>query len=467
MAHNIGQQTMSQTDIVILAAGKGTRMQSAQPKVLHRLAGRSLLRHVLVAAETVVDSQKIVVTGHGAAMVERCSVHKDTVFVQQAEQLGTAHAVEVALPHLRDDAKILILYGDVPLIKPETIGKMLAAVTADSIALLTVTLTDPAGYGRIVRDSDGLIEAVIEQKDASPDQLELTEINTGVLALGCAQLKVWLPQIDNNNAQGEYYLTDLIGLARRHGFWVDSIQPTSINEVEGVNNRIQLSRLERAHQLDLAEALMLSGTSLADPARFDQRGTLTAGTDNHIDINCIFEGTVTLGSNVTIGANCQIINSIIGDGVEIKANSHIEESVIGDRAVIGPYARLRTGTKLGCDTKIGNFVETKKTKVGDGSKINHLSYVGDTEMGARVNIGAGTITCNYDGVNKHKTTLGDEVFIGSNSTLIAPINIGDHGFVGAGSTLSQDVSAAALAVGRSKQRNIQGWIRPKKNNEDS
>jgi bifunctional UDP-N-acetylglucosamine pyrophosphorylase/glucosamine-1-phosphate N-acetyltransferase len=327
-------------------------------------------------------------------MVERCLVHKDTVFVQQAEQLGTAHAVEVALPHLRDDAKILILYGDVPLIKPETIGKMLAAVTADSIALLTVTLTDPAGYGRIVRDSDGLIEAVIEQKDASPDQLELTEINTGVLALGCAQLKVWLPQIDNNNAQGEYYLTDLIGLARRHGFWVDSIQPTSINEVEGVNNRIQLSRLERAHQLDLAEALMLSGTSLADPARFDQRGTLTAGTDNHIDINCIFEGTVTLGSNVTIGANCQIINSIIGDGVEIKANSHIEESVIGDRAVIGPYARLRTGTKLGCDTKIGNFVETKKTKVGDGSKINHLSYVGDTEMGARVNIGAGTITCN-------------------------------------------------------------------------
>ena len=234
-----------------------------------------------------------------------------------------------------------------------------------------------------------------------------------------------------------------------------------------MNNRIQLSRLERAHQLDLAEALMLSGTSLADPARFDQRGTLTAGTDNHIDINCIFEGTVSLGSDVTIGANCQIINSIIGDGVEIKANSHIEESVIGDRAVIGPYARLRTGTKLGCDTKIGNFVETKKTKVGDGSKINHLSYVGDTEMGARVNIGAGTITCNYDGVNKHKTTLGDEVFIGSNSTLIAPINIGDHGFVGAGSTLSQDVSAAALAVGRSKQRNIQGWIRPKKNNEDS
>ena len=442
-------------------------MRSAQPKVLHQLAGVSLLKHVLVAAETVVHSQKIVVTGHEAEMVERSLSSKAAIFVQQTEQLGTAHAVKMALPHLRDDAKVLILYGDVPLIKPATISKMLAAVTTDSIALLTVTLADPNGYGRIVRDRNGLIEAIIEQRDASPEQLELREVNTGVLALTVSQLKVWLPLIDNNNTQGEYYLTDLIALARGDGFRVDSIQPTSTTEVEGVNNRLQLSRLERAHQLDLAEALMLSGTSLADPARFDQRGTLTAGTDNYIDINCIFAGTVSLGSDVTIGANCQIINSSIGDGVEIKANSHIEESLIGDRAVIGPYARLRTGTELGTDVKIGNFVETKKIKVGAGSKINHLSYVGDTEMGAKVNIGAGTITCNYDGVNKHSTVLGDDVFIGSNSTLVAPINIGDHGFVAAGSTVSQDVSASALAIGRSKQRNIQGWKRPTKNNQDS
>ena len=457
---------MSQTDIVILAAGKGTRMRSALPKVLHQLAGVSLLQHVLVAAETVVDSQKIVVTGHGAELVERSLSPKAAIFVQQTEQLGTAHAVKMALPHLRGDAKVLILYGDVPLIKPVTIGKMLAAVTTDSIALLTVTLADPTGYGRIVRGRDGLIASIIEQRDASPEQLELREVNTGVLALSVSQLTSWLPLIDNNNTQGEYYLTDLIALARHDGFRVDSIQPTSTTEVEGVNDRLQLSQLERAHQLELAEVLMRSGTSLVDPARFDQRGTLTAGTDNHIDINCIFEGTVSLGSDVTIGANCQIINSSIGDGVEIKANSHIEESLIGDRAVIGPYARLRTGTELGTDAKIGNFVETKKTKVGAGSKINHLSYVGDTEMGAKVNIGAGTITCNYDGVNKHRTVLGDDVFIGSNSTLIAPIKIGDHGFVGAGSTVSQDVSASALAVGRSKQRNIQGWKRPTKNNQD-
>ena len=458
---------MSQTDIVILAAGKGTRMQSAQPKVLHQLAGVSLLQHVLAAAETVVHSQNIVVTGHGAEMVERSLSSKATIFVQQTAQLGTAHAVKMALPHLRDDAKVLILYGDVPLIKPVTIGKMLAAATTDSMALLTVSLADPTGYGRIIRGRDGLIESVIEQRDASPEQLQLREVNTGVLALNVSQLKTWLPLIGNNNTQGEYYLTDLIALARRDGVRVDSIQPTSTTEVEGVNNRLQLSQLERAHQLELAEALMLSGTSLVDPARFDQRGTLTAGTDNHIDINCIFEGTVSLGSDVTIGANCQIINSSIGDGVQIKANSHIEESLIGDRAVIGPYARLRTGTELGADTKIGNFVETKKTKVGAGSKINHLSYVGDTEMGSKVNIGAGTITCNYDGVNKHSTVLGNDVFIGSNSTLIAPIKIGDHGFVAAGSTVSQDVSASALAVGRSKQRNIQGWKRPTKDNQDS
>ncbi|MDB4032638.1 bifunctional UDP-N-acetylglucosamine diphosphorylase/glucosamine-1-phosphate N-acetyltransferase GlmU [Porticoccaceae bacterium] len=282
------------------------------------------------------------------------------------------------------------------------------------------------------------------------------------MALGAEQLRAWLPQIDNNNAQGEFYLTDLIALARSHAFSVTSIQPTSATEVEGVNNRVQLSQLERAHQRELAEALMLSGTSLADPHRFDQRGKLTAGTDNFIDINCVFEGTVTIGSNVTIGPNCQIINSTIGDGVEIKANSHIEQTVIGDRAIIGPFARLRPGTDLGTDTKVGNFVETKKAIVGNGSKINHLSYVGDAELGENVNVGAGTITCNYDGVNKHKTTMGNGVFIGSNSTLIAPIKIANKGFVAAGSTVNKDVSADTLAVSRAKQRNISGWKRPTK-----
>ncbi len=453
---------MKKTDIVILAAGKGTRMQSALPKVLHRLAGQSMLGHVVTAANTVLGSQLIIVTGHGAETVERAFADRGAIFVQQTQQLGTAHAVKMTLPHLRDDAKVLVLYGDVPLIKPATIEKMLAAVTDRSVALLTIAVDNPTGYGRIVRGQNGQIESIIEQKDANPEQLKITEINTGVLALGAHQLKAWLPQIDNNNAQGEYYLTDLIALATSHGVNVNSIQPTSRTEVEGVNSRIQLSQLERAHQLGLADTLMLSGTSLADPNRFDQRGTLSAGIDNFIDVNCVFEGQVTIGSNVTIGPNCQIINSTIGDGVEIKANSHIEQTVIGDRAIIGPFARLRPGTALGSDTKVGNFVETKKAIVGDGSKINHLSYVGDAQLGQNVNIGAGTITCNYDGVNKHKTTMGDDVFVGSNSTLIAPINLADTAFVGAGSTLSQNVSADTLAVSRAKQKNIPGWKRPTK-----
>ena len=368
----------------------------------------------------------------------------------------------MAIPHLRADAKVLILYGDVPLISPNTISKMLTAVSAKNISLLTINLDKPMGYGRIVRNQAGEIDAIIEQKDASPEQLAIKEINTGVLALGASQLIEWLPQIGNNNAQGEYYLTDLIALARANGYNITSIQPTSATEVEGVNNRIQLSQLERAHQLQLAEALMLSGTTLADPNRFDQRGKLSAGTDNFIDVNCIFEGEVHLGSGVRIGPNCHIIDSIIGDGVEIKSNTVIESADIGDHATLGPFARIRPGTKLGKNTKVGNFVETKKTIVGDGSKINHLSYVGDAELGENVNVGAGTITCNYDGVNKHKTDIGDGAFIGSNSTLIAPVTIGEQGFVAAGSTVTQDVSASALAVSRSKQRNIEGWKRPTK-----
>jgi bifunctional UDP-N-acetylglucosamine pyrophosphorylase/glucosamine-1-phosphate N-acetyltransferase len=455
---------MTKTDIVILAAGKGTRMRSQLPKVLHKLAGKPMLTHVLDAANEMPDAHKIVVTGHGADLVRATYPEGAFTMVEQSEQLGTGHAVKCALGELREQAKVIILYGDVPLINPATISKMLDAVDDQHISLLTIELTDPSGYGRIIRDSHNQIEAIIEQKDASSDQLQVSEVNTGVMALTTELLGAWLPKIGNQNAQGEYYLTDLIAIARSAGYSVKGVQPASASEVEGINSRQQLAALERTYQLQLAEQLMASGTSLADPARYDQRGTVIAGTDNFIDINCLFEGAVTLGSNVRIGPNCQITDSHIGDGVEIKANTVIEHSSIGDGAILGPFARIRPGTQLGSNTKVGNFVETKKAIVGNGSKINHLSYVGDAELGENVNVGAGTITCNYDGVNKHKTKIGDNSFVGSNSTLIAPISIGEDGFVAAGSTVSSGVPAGHLAVGRAKQRNITGWKRPTKKN---
>jgi bifunctional UDP-N-acetylglucosamine pyrophosphorylase / glucosamine-1-phosphate N-acetyltransferase len=453
---------MKTTDIVILAAGKGTRMKSLLPKVLHKLAGKPMLGHVLDAANAVGDSKKIIVTGHGAEAVRAIYTDPSISMVEQAEQLGTGHAVHMALPELRANSKVVILYGDVPLITPDTISQMLDAVDDKSIGLLTIQLNDPQGYGRIIRDAAGKIEAIVEQKDANPQQLQVDEVNTGVMSLTSEQLAEWLPLIDNNNAQGEYYLTDLISIARKAGYSINGIQPSSVAEVEGINNRQQLAALERTYQAQLADALMGSGTSLADPARFDQRGTLEAGTDNFFDVNCVFEGDVKIGSGVSIGPNCHIINSIIGDGVEIKANTVIDQSTIGDRAVLGPFARIRPGTELGTDTKVGNFVETKKAIVGNGSKINHLSYVGDAQLGENVNVGAGTITCNYDGVNKYKTEIGDNSFIGSNSTLVAPLTVGNEGFVAAGSTVTVEVPPESLAVGRTKQRNIQGWKRPTK-----
>lgn len=453
---------MKTTDIVILAAGKGTRMKSSLPKVLHQLAGKPLLGHVLDAANAQGDSKKIIVTGHGAEAVRAIYNDSTISMVEQAEQLGTGHAVHMALPELRANSKVVILYGDVPLITSETISQMLDAVDDRSIGLLTIKLQDPNGYGRIIRDASGQIEAIIEQKDANSAQLKVDEVNTGVMSLTSDLLAEWLPLIDNNNAQGEYYLTDLISIARKAGYTINGIHPSSVSEVEGINNRQQLAALERAYQSQLADSLMVSGTSLADPARFDQRGNLQAGTDNFFDINCIFEGDVKIGSGVSIGPNCHIINSTIGDGVEIKANTVIEQSVIGDRAILGPFARIRPGTKLGSDTKIGNFVEIKKAIVGNGSKINHLSYIGDAELGEKVNVGAGTITCNYDGVNKHKTQIGDNSFVGSNSTLIAPLVLGENSFVAAGSTINVKVPAENLAVSRNKQRNIQGWKRPVK-----
>ena len=453
---------MTKVNFVILAAGKGTRMRSALPKVLHKLSGRSMLGHVVAAVESLGKAKKIIVTGHGAEQVEQQFKSPTTIFTQQKEQLGTGHAVHMAVPELCSDAVVIVLYGDVPLIRPATIQKILAVVTESTMGLLTINLDQPTGYGRIVRNTKGDITEIIEQKDASVEQLKITEVNTGVLALQSSQLSDWLPKITNNNAQGEYYLTDLVAIAREAGVEIISVNPESATEVEGVNNRVQLSQLERAHQRQLAEVLMESGTSLADPARFDQRGELSAGTDNFIDINCVFNGSVTIGSNVSIGANCQISDSTIGDGVSILPNTIIESSVVGDRAVVGPFARLRPGTKMESDTKVGNFVETKKTLVGKGSKINHLSYVGDAQLGENVNIGAGTITCNYDGFSKHKTDLGDGVFVGSNSTLVAPIKVDKGGFIAAGSTVTTEVPSDSLAVGRAKQRNIKGWKRPTK-----
>ena len=453
---------MTKVNFVILAAGKGTRMRSSLPKVLHKLSGRSMLGHVVAAVESLGKAKKIIVTGHGAEQVEQQFKSPTTIFTQQKEQLGTGHAVHMAVPELCSDALVIVLYGDVPLIRPATIQKILAVVTESTMGLLTINLDQPTGYGRIVRNTKGDITEIIEQKDASVEQLKITEVNTGVLALQSSQLSDWLPKITNNNAQGEYYLTDLVAIAREAGVEIISVNPESATEVEGVNNRVQLSQLERAHQRQLAEVLMESGTSLADPARFDQRGELSAGTDNFIDINCVFNGSVTIGSNVSIGANCQISDSTIGDGVSILPNTIIESSVVGDRAVVGPFARLRPGTKMESDTKVGNFVETKKTLVGKGSKINHLSYVGDAQLGENVNIGAGTITCNYDGVSKHKTDLGDGVFVGSNSTLVAPIKVDKGGFIAAGSTVTTEVPSDSLAVGRAKQRNIKGWKRPTK-----
>ena len=453
---------MTKVNFVILAAGKGTRMRSALPKVLHKLSGRSMLGHVVAAVESLGKAKKIIVTGHGAEQVEQQFKSPTTIFTQQKEQLGTGHAVHMAVPELCSDAVVIVLYGDVPLIRPATIQKILAVVTESTMGLLTINLDQPTGYGRIVRNTKGDITEIIEQKDASVEQLKITEVNTGVLALQSSQLSDWLPKITNNNAQGEYYLTDLVAIAREAGVEIISVNPESATEVEGVNNRVQLSQLERAHQRQLAEVLMESGTSLADPARFDQRGELSAGTDNFIDINCVFNGSVTIGSNVSIGANCQISDSTIGDGVSILPNTIIESSVVGDRAVVGPFARLRPGTRMESDTKVGNFVETKKTLVGKGSKINHLSYVGDAQLGENVNIGAGTITCNYDGFSKHKTDLGDGVFVGSNSTLVAPIKVDKGGFIAAGSTVTTEVPSDSLAVGRAKQRNIKGWKRPTK-----
>lgn len=449
-------------DILVLAAGKGTRMRSDLPKVLHPIGGKPLVQHVLDTARQVGGDRIMVIVGHGAELVEERMAADDVSFVLQAQQLGTGHAVQQALPQLRNDATVLILYGDVPLTRAETLQKLIAGVSENQMGLLTVNMQNPSGYGRIVRDAKGAVIAIVEHKDASEEQRQIAEINTGIMAVKAAHLQKWLPQLHNNNAQGEYYLTDIIALAKADGVTIHVEQPDAVEEVEGINNRQQQAALERFYQQQQANELMVAGVTLLDPARFDCRGQIKAGRDVVIDINCVFEGDVELGDGVVIEPNCIIINSKIGNNTHIKANSHIEEAVIAENCDVGPYARLRPGSQLANGAKIGNFVETKKALIGEGSKVNHLSYIGDTTIGKKANIGAGTITCNYDGVNKFKTEIGDNAFIGSNSALVAPVKVGKNATVGAGSIITKDVGDDQLAVARSRQRNIEGWDRPTK-----
>lgn len=449
-------------DILVLAAGKGTRMRSDLPKVLHPVAGKPLLGHVLDTARKIGGDHLTVVTGHGAERVQQQFSADDVTFVLQAEQLGTGHAVQQALPVLREDATVLILYGDVPLIQADTLTRLIAQVSDQQMALLTVTLPDPSGYGRILRDGNGEVMAIVEHKDATETQRAVQEANTGIMAVKAAHLREWLPLLNNDNVQGEYYLTDLIALAVSRGVTVHAEQPNAIEEVEGINNRQQQAALERYYQQQQAKKLLAEGVTLLDPSRFDCRGTLKAGRDVVIDVNCIFDGDVTLEDGVVVEANSIIINSRVGKNTRIKAFSHIDGADIAENCDIGPYARLRPGTQLADGVKIGNFVETKKSVINSGSKVNHLSYIGDALIGKKVNVGAGTITCNYDGVNKFKTEIGDNAFIGSNSALVAPVVIGAGATIGAGSIITKNIEDEELAIARAKQRNIQGWQRPVK-----
>ncbi|MCU1735582.1 MULTISPECIES: bifunctional UDP-N-acetylglucosamine diphosphorylase/glucosamine-1-phosphate N-acetyltransferase GlmU [unclassified Pseudomonas] len=452
-------------DIVILAAGQGTRMRSALPKVLHPVAGDSMLGHVIHSARQLQPQGVHVVIGHGAELVRERLAADDLNFVLQDKQLGTGHAVAQALPALSAET-VLILYGDVPLIEVETLKRLLAKVNEQQLGLLTVTLQDPTGYGRIVRDAEGKVAAIVEHKDASEAQKAIREGNTGILAVPGARLTEWLGRLSNDNAQGEYYLTDVIAMAVADGLVVATEQPLDPMEVQGANDRRQLAELERHYQLREARRLMALGVTLRDPARFDIRGEVSVGRDVLIDINVVLEGRVVIEDDVQIGPNCVIKNSTLRKGVVIKANSHIEGAVLGEGSDAGPFARLRPGTVLEARAHVGNFVELKNAHLGEGAKAGHLTYLGDAEIGARTNIGAGTITCNYDGANKFKTVLGEDVFIGSNNSLVAPVDIKDGATTAAGSTITQNVEPSQLAVGRARQKNIDGWKRPEKLKKD-
>ncbi|CAB5285238.1 MULTISPECIES: bifunctional UDP-N-acetylglucosamine diphosphorylase/glucosamine-1-phosphate N-acetyltransferase GlmU [Burkholderia] len=449
-------------NIVILAAGTGKRMRSALPKVLHPVAGRPLLSHVIATARTLQPSRLVVVVGHGAEQVRAAVAAPDIQFAVQAEQLGTGHAVRQALPLLDPAQPTLVLYGDVPLTRASTLQRLVDAARDGRYGILTVTLDDPTGYGRIVRDASGFVTRIVEQKDASPDELKIAEINTGIIVTPTAQLAMWLGALKNENAQGEYYLTDVVELAIEAGFEIVTAQPDEEWETLGVNSKAQLAELERIHQRNVADALLADGVTLADPARIDVRGTLRCGRDVSIDVNCVFEGDVTLADNVTIGANCVIRNASVGAGTRIDAFTHIDGAELGAHTVIGPYARLRPGAQLADEAHVGNFVEVKNAVIGHGSKANHLTYIGDADIGARVNIGAGTITCNYDGANKFRTVIEDDVFVGSDTQLVAPVHVGRGVTIAAGTTVWKDVADGVLALNEKTQTAKSGYVRPVK-----
>ena len=452
---------MSKLNIVILAAGQGTRMKSRLPKVLHPLAGKPLLAHVIDTARKLDPSKIIVVYGHGGELVPETLASPDLAWVEQAQQLGTGHAVEQAMAEVDDASNLLILYGDVPLLQTSTLTE-LVRLGAEGFGLLTVNLPNPSGYGRIVRDNYGAVARIVEEKDASEAERTISEINSGIMCTSAKRLRTWLSQLENDNAQQEYYLTDTIAMAVEAGIAVKTTQPAAAQEVAGINSRSQLAELERFYQWQQAQRLMAAGVTIIDPSRLDIRGQISSGQDVTLDINVVLEGDVKLGNNVRIGPGCVIKDSEIADGAEIKAMSVIEQAKVGPGAQVGPFARLRPGTELAAGVHIGNYVEIKNSQVDEGSKINHLSYVGDTSVGKAVNIGAGTITCNYDGANKHRTIIGDRAFIGSDTQLVAPVEVGEGATIGAGTTLTSNAPAEELTLSRAKQKTIKGWQRPTK-----
>jgi bifunctional UDP-N-acetylglucosamine pyrophosphorylase/glucosamine-1-phosphate N-acetyltransferase len=448
--------------VVILAAGQGKRMRSARPKVLHKLGGVPLLLHVIRTARQLEPADIHVVYGHGGEQVREVLAAENVDWVLQDRQLGTGHAVEQAMSRVSDANTVLVLYGDVPLIRATTLSPLVERAAHGALAVLTAALDEPHGYGRMLRDSDGRLVGIVEQKDATAAQLEIREVNTGFVAAPAARLRSWLGQLDNVNAQGEYYLTDVVALAAAEGVPVETASATDPCEILGVNDRAQLSALERVYQGNQARRLMRDGVTVADPARLDVRGELRAGRDCELDVNVVFEGQVQLGERVRVGPNCVIRNATISDNVEFLANCVIEDCAIGSGSRIGPFARIRPESELAERVHIGNFVEIKKSRIAAGSKINHLSYIGDTHMGAGVNVGAGTIVCNYDGANKHLTEIGNDVFIGSDTQLVAPVKVGDGATIGAGSTITREVPPGELTLSRCPQQTRPGWKRPLK-----
>ena len=447
--------------VVILAAGQGKRMHSNLPKVLHPVAGKALVRHVIDTARSLAPAEIVVVYGHGGEVVRSTVDLPDISWTRQEPQLGTGHAVAQALPVLSGEGQTLVLYGDVPLTKASTLKRLLHA-GKDGLAILTVELADPTGYGRIVRDADGKVLCIVEEKDATSEERVIREVNTGIMAIPSDRLADWLSLLSNQNTQGEYYLTDIVALAVSEGASVRTAQPDADWEALGVNSKVQLARLERVHQRNLAAAMLVGGVRLADPERIDVRGEVNFGRDVFIDVGCVFEGQVDLGDAVEIGPYCVLKNVKVGAGTRVAAFCHFEEALIGADGVLGPYARLRPGTELGPEVHIGNFVEVKKSRIAARSKANHLAYIGDAEIGERVNVGAGTITCNYDGANKFTTIIEDDVFIGSDTQLVAPVTVGRGATLGAGTTLTKNAPAGALTLSRARQTTLTAWVRPQK-----